>query len=156
MDKDQLSKLNSEDSSNNSSESDLDELSELPKEKQSFKIGRNFNKNKIDYPMVTGRFYFLISNDIPYAILTDQLKEIDLNFANSESQDVNMTTDKNNFREAKHSANSSKSSNESFNDMDHQFDVIYEDGESISKMCYNFTKSPMAVKKVEKRPPGNL
>lgn len=44
IDKGQLSKMNSDESSGNTSESEIDELNELPKEKPPFKQARNFNR----------------------------------------------------------------------------------------------------------------
>lgn len=55
MEKGQLSKLNSDESSNNSSESEIDELSEYAKEN----IARGF-KSKMEYPIIQGKLISFI------------------------------------------------------------------------------------------------
>ena len=73
MEKDQISKLNSEESSNNSSESDIDELNELNKDKQSSKLARNYNKNKIGFSLASGTFNIEFLRNLKKNLFLDEI-----------------------------------------------------------------------------------
>lgn len=127
IDKGPLSKINSDESSGSTSESDIDELSDLPKEKPSYKLPRNFHRKP--------------KMDSPTHISGDEYKP-NTSMSSFPKVPVNESQDETKFQKEKVKSPKNTPNNlgeeNSFNEIE-PFEM-YECGDEI-KNCYNYTKS---------------